>query len=160
MVLLNRDSSSALFRLVWPGSIRLLHWGERGVWGLRYMSRNPLEQHFGVRSGFTGHELVYQAFGDPIASTVSLPGPGWIVMDLSPDGARILLADVSSYEDAESSSHLYVANANGSNPQLLYSHKGGFVRAEFSPKGDKTLLIAYTTLDDYRAKCRAWFCWM
>lgn len=124
-------------------------WGEKGAWALRYKpSASLLKQNPGLRGGFGDYDIAYQPFGSPITSPLALPGPGWVVMDFSRDGERLLLADVSAYTPANPTSSIYVAAADGTERRLIFTHRGGITGATFDPDGRRALALTYTPLRD------------
>jgi hypothetical protein len=55
----------------------------------------------------------------------------------------VLLGDLSASKGPAPVTSLYVADGDGRNPRLLYTHDGGIQRAIFSPDGQSVLLFTY-----------------
>jgi hypothetical protein len=128
-----------------PGQYNIYFCGERGAWAIRFGDSSSSEDDLmRLLSSFVFGEIAYQPAGSPEISTLALPGPKWAVADLAPDGAHVLLVDLTSIHDARPMSYLYIANGDGSNRRLLYSYKGGFSAAQFSPD---SAWVAATTYD-------------
>jgi hypothetical protein len=153
-----------------PSRYNFYIWGQRGVWALKYRY-GYIPRDLELGAGFVGYEFDYQGYGrrEPTASrgaegvspegvsSVVLPGPGWVVMDLARDGEHLLLADLSGeynlawHSDgtyrppAGKCCSLYLAEADGSDPHLLYAQGGGFQRARFSADGRYVLVTAHST---------------
>jgi hypothetical protein len=111
-----------------------------GIWGIRRSQQKlTAQQERLVDGGFPGYEFGYQPLGDnpsvipPPARGLNLPGPDWVVIDLFSDSGKILLAQVAASDAVSATSRLYVANADGTNPQLAYSFTGQLRSAQLSP---------------------------
>jgi hypothetical protein len=121
-------------------------WGKLGVWAIRVADSPGYRRDPPVRNFlFEGFIIDYQAFGSMITSTLDLPY-GWSLLDLSRDGRSVLLANWSYNDENESTIDLYVADADGTDRRLLYSHKGGFAGAQVSPDGRYALLRTYSPI--------------
>lgn len=133
----------------WPLSLPLAfdgdyRWGRAGAWLLTPISNSTTQKaQPGVRESISGMQLTYEAYGSAVTSSVKLPSSAWAIMDLSPDGRHILLADLSQYADTAPQAGLYLADSDGSNLRLLTTQAGGFQRAVFSPDGSHALLVTY-----------------
>ncbi len=108
-------------------------WGAAGGWSYASDCRESIPPQ--SRSYYCVDGMVYNAAGSPITTTVKLPGPNWIVVDLAPDGSKMLVADTSAENSAEPHASLYVSASDGSHPQLLYQGASWIERAAFSPNG-------------------------
>jgi hypothetical protein len=129
-----------------PAEHNLSLWGERGVWAFRVRDDLGYRPDPPVRNFlFEGFTIDYQAFDSIVTATLDLPY-GWSLLDLSPDGRSVLLANWSYNDENESTIDLYVADADGTGRRLLYSHKGGFAGAQFSPDGRYALLRTYSPI--------------
>jgi hypothetical protein len=117
--------------------------GEAGAWALSLKEGGtPLEQR-DLRSPFVAFNLDYQGFGSPVVRTIELPGPEWAVMDLAPDGERMLVADLGPPGADPQSVLVYLQDAKGGERRLIYRSEGGLRSAQFSPDSKYALLMAY-----------------
>ena len=127
-----------------PAAFDYFIWGDNGVWGLKAKSPGSNVRVYGMQTDYMDHDITYEAYGSPITAEMRAKGPAWIVLDFAPDGSRILLADVSNYSISHPLTNLYLADADGTNPQLLYSYVGNFQRALFSPNSRYALVTLYS----------------
>jgi hypothetical protein len=115
-----------------PSYYNFYVWGEQGVWAFRYADNPFLERQAPVRlSMYEGLEMAHQYFGGTLTYTMSLPGPNWMIMDLSSDGSHMLLADWDEPVEGNTTVRLHMAHGNGSDPSPVYAHTGGFISAQF-----------------------------
>src|SRR5205823_14637670 len=121
-------------------------WGERGVWAVRLNPVAWYDSQVRFRSNYNNTELAYQWFGSPVTSTLTLPGPRWVVADLGSDGEHVLLADLTATDGPNPVSRLYVANGDGTGRHLLYSYDGGFEAAQLSPDSAHALVTTYSSV--------------
>ena len=129
-----------------PPEHNLAIWGKLGVWAFRVADYPGYRRDPPVRNFlFEGFTIDYQAFDGIVTATLDLPY-GWSLLDLSRDGRSVLLANWSYNDENESTINLYVADADGTNRRLLYSHKGGFAGAQVSPDGRYALLRTYSPI--------------
>jgi hypothetical protein len=121
-------------------------WGKHGVWGLSSKHYPypyaPIGQP-GVRAGYAGFALFYQAFGSPAPVPVLRSGNDRIVMDLGRDGRHMLLAETSTSDTGGLHNKLYIINADSGIKWLLYEFDGGFQSAKLSPDGRHVLLVTF-----------------
>lgn len=124
-------------------------WGQEGTWAIKYQpSWNPPAPG-PVRSGLTGVDrLAYVSFNSPVTSTVSMTpdGKDSLLMAFASSSDQYLYATWTTAEDKTTIVNLFIAGASGVGPRLLYTHKGGFVRANFSRDGRYVLLSTFTPL--------------
>ncbi|HEX9987277.1 MAG TPA: hypothetical protein VGE45_02225 [Chloroflexia bacterium] len=134
-----------------PAEFEFFIWGDKGVWGLR-----PSDVWAGLPVGvrgslFLSYNMAYQAFGSPNVTVLPQQSVSLIVLDLSPRGDRVLLADTSGYSPANPIVQIYAADGDGSNRHLLFTYNGGLRDARFAPDGEHVLVTTYYPAEsDYR----------
>jgi hypothetical protein len=125
-----------------------------------------------ARSGFN-MGMFYQEYGATITTSLTLPGRDWAVLDaLHSDGRHLLAADwdpdletllqasIPAGRQLETpvpplssatqvpAVRLWIADADGTNRRLLYTHAGGGIQsAQLSPDGRYVALTIFTPLD-------------
>ena len=124
-------SGSPAFTPVALNPAARVFWGAAGGWSYVSGCRESIPPQ--SRSYYCVDGMVYNAAGSAVTTTVKLPGPNWIVVDLAPDGSQMLVADISAENSAAPHVSLYVAAADGSHPRLLYQGASWIARAAFSP---------------------------
>ncbi|HYP41612.1 MAG TPA: hypothetical protein VEX13_14735, partial [Chloroflexia bacterium] len=139
-----------------PAEFEFFIWGGKGVWGLR-----PSDEWAGLPVGvrgslFLSYNLAYQAFGSPTVAVLPQQSPSLLILDLSPRGDRVLLADTNGYTPANPIVHIYAADGDGSNLHLLFTYNGGLRDARFGPDGKFVLVTTYYPAEsDYRSEEQA-----
>lgn len=124
-------------------------WGQEGTWALKYKSSWDPPAPGPVRSGLPGiNSLAYVSFNSPVTSTVSMTpdGKDSLLMAFASSSDQYLYATWTTAEDKNTTVNLFIASASGVAPRLLYTHKGGFVGANFSRDGRYVLLSTFTPL--------------
>jgi hypothetical protein len=118
-------------------------WGAVGGWSYASACRESIPPQ--SRSYYCVDGMIYSAADSTVTTPVKLPGPNWIVVDLAPAGSKMLVADVSTGPGGAAHAALYVAAADGSDPQLLYEGASWIERAAFSPDGRYVLATLAST---------------
>jgi hypothetical protein len=136
-----------------PAEFEFFIWGDKGAWGLR-----PSEEWAGLPVGVRGslffpYNVAYQAFGSPTVAALPQQSSSLLILDLSPRGDRVLLADTSDYSPASPIVRIYAADGDGSNRHLLFTYNGGLRDAKFGPDGKFVLVTTYYPAEsDYRSE--------
>jgi hypothetical protein len=152
-----------------PSKFTYLIGGRHGA--LAVVVQNPVNagpvSRVVARNG-SNNGLVYQEYGSSITNTITLPGPNWAFLDtFYSNGRYLLLADwdveletllqsgsrnqtpvpSQSSGTPAPSVRLWIANADGTNRRLLYTHPGGGINsAQLSPDGRYLALTLFTPL--------------
>ena len=108
-------------------------WGAAGGWSYATDCRASIPLQ--MRSYYCAGGMIYSPAGSTVTTTVKLPEPNWIVVDLAPAGSKMLLADISADPGGAPRATLYLAAPDGSDPQMLYEGASWIERAAFSPDG-------------------------
>lgn len=126
-----------------PAGDRYFIWGDAGAWALSLKEGGTPQEQGDLRSPFVAFDLDYQGFGSPEARTIELPGPGWAVMDLAPDGEQMLVAELGPPGADPQTAQVYLQHAGTGERRLIYRSEGGLRSAQFSPDSRFALLMAY-----------------
>ncbi len=105
-------------------------WGAQGGWSYTYGCSGSVPAL--LRSYYCADSLVYNTAGSTITTPVTLPDPGWVVVDLAPTGNQLLLAQGGAIPTGPRTG-LYLAAPDGGGVHLLYEAAGEVERAVFSP---------------------------
>lgn len=125
-----------------PEDYNLFVWGEKGVWGLRWKAGNAPSGDLVPYSWYGQFEVYYEAWAQPMVIKIALPSTSWAIMDLSPQGDHVLLAQFPAGGEINPVTRLYLADADGGNPRLVYTYPGIIMKAVFSPNGHYALATA------------------
>jgi hypothetical protein len=119
--------------------------GRTGVWWT-----NPQDTFSSPLNieGYVNTQLRYQARDAKQARVVTLPGPGWVVLDLDRVGGRLLLGEYAGLDGSGvPHTRLYRAGPTGTDRQPLALVAGVVREARFSPTGEFVVYNAYETRD-------------
>jgi hypothetical protein len=116
-----------------------IFWGAAGGWSYQYGCSGSVPPE--LRADYCADGMIYSAAGSAITTTVSLPGPDWIVADLARDGSKMLVADLSAATSAPPRIRLYLAAPDGGERRLLYDGPRWLERAAFSQDGRYVLAL-------------------
>jgi hypothetical protein len=75
------------------------------------------------------------------------PGPDWPIINVSPDGRRLLILDMTEVRHGGSHLFLYIRDTAGGEPQLLGVWQARNAHSSFSPDGRYALLSTYAPQD-------------
>ncbi len=135
-----------------PAGYDAFHCTATGVWALEPNTTDSS----GNGSGYGGDSVpllpttlttVYQAFDRPALLTPRLPGAGWRVLALAPDGSRLLAAQVNGTDLQTAQVQLALIALDGSVEPLPKFEPGPLLAATFSPDS-RYLVLTLLAIED------------
>ena len=109
------------------------------LWGLATINGPP-----GGASQVTLRRIALSPEPSPM---VDPPGPDWRIINVSPDGRRLLILDTTEVRHGGSRLYLYLRDVAGAEPQLLGVWQASNALSSFSPDGRYALLSTYAPQD-------------